>query len=173
MSSFFVWKCFAQLLPVYSLGWCFFVKRKFAQKLAVWKMLVKLTKGRLANREKILEQLINTFDNALQDEFFEVGKKWQRFCIFTVVEKSLWSAVDSFVHFVIRGYINEMFVIRVPNNHNTFLGICVECFFSTEMTTHLHFYSNWKCFTVWQKITSSIVSINIPFQTVWNSQCHS
>ena len=28
--------------------------------------------GLLANRERILEQLINTFDNALQDEFFEV-----------------------------------------------------------------------------------------------------
>jgi hypothetical protein len=28
--------------------------------------------GLLANRERILEQLMNTFDSALQDEFFEV-----------------------------------------------------------------------------------------------------
>jgi hypothetical protein len=31
--------------------------------------------GLLANREIILEQLINTFDNALHDEFFEVDSE--------------------------------------------------------------------------------------------------
>ena len=35
--------------------------------------------GLLANRERILEQLMNTFDNALQDEFFEVKKEMTAF----------------------------------------------------------------------------------------------